>query len=253
MESEPQPRLTDLDRRIWGEELDAFVPERIFDVHTHVYRWQFSGEKDSGSLYDLLGNRFPVADWQRLDRCDGLLMPGRRVSRLAFGFPFPNCDFEAANRFVAGEVARDPASAGLALVHPRMAEVDFERQVRDLKLIGLKPYRCYAASGDPVECRIGDMLPDWQTALADRHGLIVMLHLARAAIADPENIADLEPPRGSASQREVDSRPLAESSAWPIERVAGRLRGLPNVWFDTSSVCESDAIERSWRRSAPIG
>ena len=245
MESEPQPRLTDLDRRIWGEELDAFVPERVFDVHTHVYRWQFSGENDSGPLYDLLGNRFPVADWQRLDRCDALLMPGRRVSRLAFGFPFPNCDFEAANRFVAGEAARDPASAGLALVHPRMAEVDFERQVRDLKLIGLKPYRCYAASGDPVECRIGDMLPDWQTALADRHGLIVMLHLARrAAIADPENIADLE--RLAARHPNVKwilAHCARSYSAWPIERVAGRLRGLPNVWFDTSSVCESDAIE----------
>jgi glutamate-1-semialdehyde 2,1-aminomutase len=32
-------------------------------------------------------------------------------------------------------------------------------------------------------------------------------------------------------------------SAWPIERVAAKLRELPNVWYDTSSVCESDAIE----------
>jgi glutamate-1-semialdehyde 2,1-aminomutase len=32
-------------------------------------------------------------------------------------------------------------------------------------------------------------------------------------------------------------------SAWAIERAAERLRGVPNIWYDTSSVCESDAIE----------
>ncbi len=38
--------------------------------------------------------------------------------------------------------------------------------------------------------------------------------------------------------------PIARSySAWAIERAAPRLRELANVWYDTSSVCESDAIE----------
>jgi glutamate-1-semialdehyde 2,1-aminomutase len=32
-------------------------------------------------------------------------------------------------------------------------------------------------------------------------------------------------------------------SAWPIERAAHVLRELPNVWYDTSSVCESDAFD----------
>lgn len=247
MELETPLELTDVDRRIWREELDAFVPERIFDVHTHIYRWDHNRAKSgSGALDDLIGKRFPVADRQRLDRCDALLMPGRRVSRLSFGFPFPGgCDFEAANRFVADEAAGDPASAGLALVHPRMTENDLERQIRDLQLVGLKPYRYYASTGDPVACRIGDMLPEEQTAVADRHGLAIMLHLARRdAIADPENIADIE--RLAARYPNVKwilAHCARSYSSWPIERVAGRLAGLPNVWFDTSSVCESDAVE----------
>ena len=32
-------------------------------------------------------------------------------------------------------------------------------------------------------------------------------------------------------------------SAWAIERAAKYLRDLPNVWYDTSSVCESDAMD----------
>ena len=31
---------TSVDRRIWDEELDEFVPQRVFDVHTHIYRWE---------------------------------------------------------------------------------------------------------------------------------------------------------------------------------------------------------------------
>ena len=32
-------------------------------------------------------------------------------------------------------------------------------------------------------------------------------------------------------------------SAWVIERAVAQLRGLPNVWYDVSSVCEADVIE----------
>jgi glutamate-1-semialdehyde 2,1-aminomutase len=36
----------DLDRRIWEEELDGFVPAQVFDVHTHIYRWAFNLNPD---------------------------------------------------------------------------------------------------------------------------------------------------------------------------------------------------------------
>ena len=248
MKTEVLSELTDIDRRIWQEELDEFVPARIFDVHTHVYRWDFNTDpaKNSGRLYDQIGSVYPVSDWQRLDHYDELLMPGRQVSRLSFGFPFPNgCDFDASNRFVRQETANDPASAGLMLVHPTMPEEDLEEQIHALKLIGFKPYRFYATTGDPVQCRIGDMLPEQQIVVADRHGLIVMLHLPkRAAIADPDNIADLR--RFTVQYPNVKwilAHCARSYSAWPIERVAAELRELSNVWYDTSSVCESDAME----------
>ncbi len=43
-------KLNDLDQHIWDEELDPFVPSRVFDMHTHVYRWEFNTDphKDSG-------------------------------------------------------------------------------------------------------------------------------------------------------------------------------------------------------------
>jgi glutamate-1-semialdehyde 2,1-aminomutase len=238
----------DLDRRIWTEELDGLVPRQVFDVHTHVYRWEFNlGEaKDQGPNYELIGRQFPVSDWERLDACDAQLMPGRQVHRLSFPFPFsPACDFEGSNRFVAAEAGRDPGSAALMAVHPSMSAEYLDEQIHRFGFLGFKPYRFYSVTGDAVNCRIADFLPAHQMEVADRRGLLVMLHLAkRDAIADPENIEDVTHLATKYPRVKWILAHCARSySAWAIERAAPRLRGLSNVWYDTSSVCESDAVE----------
>ena len=240
--------LTDLDRRIWVEELDGFVPRRVFDVHTHLYRWAFylDPDKDHGPYHAFAGTTWAEASSVLADAVDAALMPGREVRRLAFPFPFPHpCDFDASNRYVAAEVAKGPGSAGLMLVHPGMTAESAEEQIDRLGLIGFKPYRFYAAAGDPVDCRLTDFMPEHLLAVADRRGLIVMMHLAkRDAVADAENVDDL--------LRLCESYPgvqwvlahCARSySAWAIEAAAKQLRGMPNVRYDTSSVCESDAVD----------
>jgi len=248
MANPTQAQLNRVDRRIWEEELDPFVPQQVFDVHTHIYRWAFNldPEKDASPLGGLLGQEFPESDWAALDACDALLMPARRVQRLAFPFPFlPACDFEASNRFVADQTRQERSSAALMLVHPSMTEEYLQGQLAARAFLGLKPYRFYSQTGDVVSCRITDFLPEHQIRIADHHHLIVMLHLAkREGIADPANIADLVRltevyPR----VKWVLAHCARSYSAWAIERAAGELRGLSNLWYETSSVCESDAIE----------
>ena len=243
--------LTDLDERIWREELDSFVPERVFDVHTHLYRWDHYGapDKETSGYRRFLGDEFAHSSWDLADHYDRLLMPGRRVSRLSFGFPFPtHCDFAAANQLVADEVTRDPASAGLMLVHPSMTAEQIETTIRATGLIGLKPYRFYSSTGDAVECSITDFLPEHQIAVADRLGLVIMMHLSkRDAIADPANRRDLlrlheKYPRA----RWILAHCARGYSAWAIERAAKELRDLPQILFDTSSVCETDAFDALW-------
>jgi glutamate-1-semialdehyde 2,1-aminomutase len=244
----PPLEWTDLDRRIWEEELDGFVPRRVFDVHTHLYRWAFNldPEKERSGMRALLGGAFANADRRLADAVDALLMPGRAVHRLAFPFPFhPPCDFAASNEFLACELAPDPASAGLLLVHPGMSAAEVEADIDRFGFLGLKPYRWYASSGDSIEADITDFIPEHQIELANRRGLIIMMHLAkRDAIADPRNQDDLV--RLCAAYPDVRwilAHCARSYSAWAIEQAAGRLRGLPNVWYDTSSVCESDAID----------
>jgi predicted TIM-barrel fold metal-dependent hydrolase len=241
------PQLNSLDRRIWDEELDAFCPARIFDVHTHSYRWDFNLDpnRDQGP-YSKIGENYPNADWQALVECDRRLLPGRTVERLVFPFPFsPRCDFEAANRFVAKQISQHVRSGALMLVHPLMSAEYVEEQVRKHGFLGLKPYRTYSSTGDAVECRITDFLPRHQIAVANRMGLIIMMHLAkRDAIADPQNLADLLELSGEYAKSQWILAHCARSySAWAIEEAAPHLRDLKNVWYDTSSVCESDSFD----------
>jgi glutamate-1-semialdehyde 2,1-aminomutase len=72
-----------------------------------------------------------------------------------------------------------------------------------------------------------------------------MMHVAKsAAIADPENIADVvrlsEKYPGA---KWVLAHCARSYSAWAIEKAAKHLRDLPNVWYDTSTVCEADALD----------
>src|SRR5207247_9423799 len=155
------------------------LPKRIFYIPTHVYLWAFKRDpnKETSAMGALLGTTFAEATWELANACDRLLMPGREVHRLAFPFPFPHpCDFEASNVFLAAEVRKDPQSAGLMLVEPAMSADHLEEQVERHGFLGFKPYRFYAASGDTVNCSMTDFMPEHQIAVADRRGLLVMVH-----------------------------------------------------------------------------
>ena len=58
-------QLNDVDRRIWEEELAEFVPQRIYDVHTHLYRWAFNLDphKETGAYQSLLDKEYADASW----------------------------------------------------------------------------------------------------------------------------------------------------------------------------------------------
>lgn len=240
--------LTPVDRRIWEEELDEFVPRRVFDVHTHIYRWAFHTDSDkaNGPYHALLHPHFVEATWDLAQAIDAALMPGREVHRLSFPFPFAgSCDFEASNEYIAQQTRPDAQSGALMLVHPDMTAEQVERQVQRHGFLGFKPYRFYARSGDAVNCRLTEFMPEHLIEVADRHGLIIMMHLSkRDAIADPENIDDVVRFSEKYPHAQWILAHCARSySAWAIEKAARHLRGLPNVWYDTSSVCESDAFE----------
>ncbi|MCA9068896.1 MAG: amidohydrolase family protein [Planctomycetaceae bacterium] len=238
---------TDLDEQIWTDELADFVPDQVFDVHTHIFRWAFNTDpnREQGPLRRFVHSEFEEAGWDLLDTCDQLLMPGRSVERLAFPFPFGDgCDFEGSNEYIAQQLNGHPQSGALMLVHPGMSAEHLRATVQKRHFLGFKPYRFFSQTGDSVRCRITDFLPEHQIRVADELGLIVMMHLSRPnGICDEHNLTDLERLTTEfPGVRWILAHCARSYAAWPIERAGDRLRKLPNVWFDVSSVCEADAI-----------
>ena len=240
----PELNLTDLDRRIWDEELVDFVPSRIYDVHAHTYDMRSDATGQPCTVIPQPFDEWPLANWDILNYIDELLLPGREVHRFCFGNPLQECPLKRANTFTAQEVSNDPQSVSLMLVRPPLSAEELVSQARRYGFSGLKPYRMHSLTGDAVNCRITDYLPEEQIEVANSLGMVVMLHLSKPkAVADQDNLNDLE----RLANKFPDVKWILAHCArsyydFPLLEARDRLVNIPNLWYDISSVCDSDAM-----------
>lgn len=241
------PEEKDYNERIFLEELDGFLPARIFDAHTHV------GPEDgfpADRPYSCGGVPIRSYNYQELERDLTISFPGRRCEALCFGFPDPAYPNRLINRYVGG-CADFRRFFPLRLLDPRRDRV--EEVIADLEdqgFLGFKPYPDFARPDDLPHAEIAEMLPEWAMAMAHERSLLVMLHIPRPGrLEDPLN-----------------RRQLAEiCSRWPGARIvlahAGRayylrgitgwlegLRELPNLFFDTAMVQNWEVLAYLFRR-----
>jgi len=239
------------DQELFDRCLRSFVPPRPIDIHAHLYRRQDAA--------------LPLADDLQTDDGDASLNAYRRnlaawmgdaapQGGLFFAFPTRDSNLAAANQFLIDQVAQsDGLSRGLLLVRPHDDPAPAEALVQQHRLAGFKVYHLYADRADTFQATIGEFLPDWAWELADQHSLLIMLHLVRArALADPENQAyRLDYARRFPNARLI----LAHAArgfcgAHTVEGIDS-LRGVPNVYFDTSAICEPAPLEAILRAFGP--
>lgn len=248
MSAEPEPNpyvwaeieASDLD--LWHRHLAGFVPPDAFDAHAHLWR-----VADLGSPTPALAVAGPeVVTRAVYDERLSLWMPDRCPTGGLF-FPFPTrvLDVEAANRHLADEMRGDPPSRGLMIATPRQDPAAVERQLDEDGFVGFKVYHLFAERPDTLFAATEEFIPEWAWELADQRGLAIMLHMVLPrALAEAEN------------QRYIREHCLRYPNAKLILAHAARgfcgrhtvegiasLRGLDNVYFDTSAVCEASAFE----------
>lgn len=234
--------ITDYDLDLWHRHLADFVPPDAFDAHAHLWRTQ-----DLGSPTPALAAAGPaVVTRATYDERLALWMPDRAPSAGLF-FPFPTraLDVDGANRHLATELKNDPHSRGLMILTPRQDPEVVERQIIEDGFVGFKVYHLFAARADTLFAPTGEFIPEWAWELANRRRLAIMLHMVLPrALAEPEN------------QRYIREHCLRYPGAKLILAHAARgfcgkhtvegieaIRGLDNVYFDTSAVCEPAAFE----------
>lgn len=224
--------LRDADRRVWEEELDAFVPQRIVDAHCHLFDVAHAPPSD-------FFNR--TTDLARLRGATSQLYPGRDVRYLTLGTPVVDIDVAAHVRFHAEQVRDQPDARANRLVTPACSVDDIRRDVAEHGFVGLKPYRVFSTTGDRNHCRIHEFLTHEQMELADELGLWVTMHLSRTAgCADEHNLADLAEytQKRYPGIRWILAHCARSFTYWAIDKAVDRLRDLPNIWYDLSAVTD---------------
>lgn len=183
------------DKQYYEELLRDFLPDTFIDCHTHIWlkshnKPEESGEKRSCGWPDMVAEDHSCEELLETNR---LLFPDKTVISVLYGQPMRHIDLKKNNDYVA-RCAEKHGFPALYLTYPSQPTEEIEAEFAKHPCFrGLKVYLEFAPSYIPSdEIRIYDFLPPRQLALADRHGWVVQLHIARPGrLKDPVNYVQL--------------------------------------------------------------
>jgi glutamate-1-semialdehyde 2,1-aminomutase len=222
--------LKPLDIDIFQNELDSFLPEKIFDAHVHLW-----SEKHIGKCRNESSLRKEV-DLEALKKCCSSLLPGREMHFCILGNPLN--DYDGHNEWLAEEAAKDHLSKAFMLTIPEMKADEILTKIERSGFAGFKPYRTFAQNTD--RSRIADFLPENQMELANEKNLCVTLHLDMLhGISDKRNQKDLNHfTRKYPKIKWILAHCARSFNSRFLEESINFLKGLPNLFYDTSAVCD---------------
>ena len=182
--------VTEYDKKIWEEELSDFLPDKIIDVHTHVYKEEFFDKDAKGKVDGLvtwtstIARENPIED---LDETYKLMFPGKDVTPLMF--VNGTTGIEKNNQYLSKK-AKEYGWPALYFSHPTQSADELEEKIRKGGFLGIKCYLDTAPSYIPAgEIRIYDFFPKHQLARLNEMGAICMCHIPRSGrLKDPVNV-----------------------------------------------------------------
>jgi len=188
----PIVAINPVDRAFYADRLRDFLPERLIDIHAHIWLPEHIAPREPGQ---------PVTWPERVaDSCSveellehyRLMLPGKHVTPLVFSNPLRIAGLDVANAYIRQAGARHHLPA-LLLTDPAWTAEAFESRLDAGGFLGAKVYHAFAPprpAGQGI--RIFDFAPPHLLDVLDRRRLILMLHLPRPdRLRDPANLADL--------------------------------------------------------------
>lgn len=232
-----------IDEQVWREELDPFLPARIFDFHGHVYLKSHAPsktEESSNPSHPTVVDEYPHEAFAEVER---ILWPGREVKALVFGTVAADADIDATNAYAAKTAEK---YGWHALMVPNIRDdVDaLLRKVRAGGFLGLKPYFTFVRNKPAADVTLDDMITPAMREAADQAGLIVMTHIPRPGrLADPANIEGLRRLCTDAPNAKII---LAHFGRSYFPEAIGRglsLADIPNLYPEASMVQDWEVYE----------
>jgi glutamate-1-semialdehyde 2,1-aminomutase len=216
------------------------LPGRLFDFHAHLYRTYDLG--DGPPSLTTQGPAVVTKDVWRHE-LSSLLGEPRVSDGLFMPYPYKGGDIDAGNAFLLSQLDNSP-SCGLLVVTPRMTPSDVGPLLRHPRIRGFKPYHIFAERAQTFDACIEEYVPEWAWQVAHERRLIITLHLVRhGALSDPQNQRTITTLCAKYPHAQLVLAHAARGFHAPntIDALPA-LRGLENVWFDTSAICEPEAL-----------
>lgn len=242
--------FNETDRKL-ALELQDFLPERIFDAHNHIYRAE-DLNLTAASFWTEGSAEVSIDTWRQ---CLAPMVSG--ASRLLGGlfFPVPGVasDLPKGNGYLLEQLDREPASRGLILVKPDDEPGDIGHFLRHPQVAGFKVYHVYSKERPTNQSSIAGFCPEWMWRTANERRMCVMLHMVRdEAVADPRNTDEINRICTQYPHMQLILAHAARCFHAPhADKGVRLLRGLRNVWFDMSAICEPEAIKVILREFGP--
>ncbi|WP_020618975.1 amidohydrolase family protein [Paenibacillus daejeonensis] len=186
--------VNEVDRLFYEQKLQPFLPERIIDIHTHVWLEEFVAPSDPALVRAVtwpgrVASSNSIEDLMETYR---LMLPGKQVTPLMFSQVSRSTNLELGNRYVS-ECAAARKLPALMVTKPEQSAAAFEADIERGGFLGCKVYLNYAAPYIPEkEIRIYDFLPPHQLEVLNKRGWMAMLHIPRdGRLKDPVNLAQM--------------------------------------------------------------
>ena len=188
--------VTENDKRIYEEELKDFLPDKILDVHTHVWLDKYTvprpADEDMRMVMwpKLVAKDNSIEDLQETYR---LMFPGKEVSALMFTSEVHSIESGRRNNEYVAECSKKTGWPALYYSHPTQSPDEVERMIRKGGFLGIKSYLSLSPAYIPeAEIRIFDFFQKEQLKRMDEMGAIVMLHIPRnGRLKDPVNLEQI--------------------------------------------------------------
>ncbi len=239
--------VAEIDGPIYEREILPFLPPTIFDAHLHIYDAPQPGESSDPSQPKVV-ERYPMED---AEENFARAFPKHRIEALWFATLGAGRDRDADNEYVAACCRRIPGRYGLLVAGPEERADRLERRVRELGLLGFKPYWTLASAAFGVpqnDVTVLQMVSDAMMSVADRLGLIIMLHIPRAGrLSDPANIAQVRELCRRAPNAVVILAHAGRSYAPESVSELPRYADIPNLWADFSNVQNWEVMREVFR------
>ena len=232
--------LTESDRRLLTRAAEGFVPQQVYDIHTHLFHTRHFAEGKRPVFLDA-DRGYGMADFQAAIQ---LWMPGREVEGLFFGYPSAGNDRAGENAWLQSQVSTTGNSRALVLAAPTDDPAEVRRLLSSGTFVGIKPYRLYADVPDTREAEIESFVPKWMWELCHEFNGVMMLHIMLAdGITDPRNIASLRRLCRRYPRCRLVLAHVARSFNYRHAREGLRaMEDLDNVVVDTSAVTQAGAF-----------